>query len=656
MNALRGTLIFIMFSKVLISNRGEIACRIIRTARRLGIGTVCVHSDFDRNSLAVRMSDESYHIGGSASSDSYLRGDRIIDVALSCGVDCVHPGYGFLSENADFAELVTSSGLTFIGPPSSAIRLMGMKDESKQLMRSCGIPVVPGYDNQNQSLNFLRREADKIGYPVFLKAVSGGGGKGMRRVDSPSDFADSLSSAKREALSSFGNDRVLVERYVTNPRHIEFQIFSDGDSVVHLFERDCSVQRRHQKVIEESPAVGLSESRRSEMGSVACAVARAVDYEGAGTVEFIVDSRTGEFWFMEMNTRLQVEHPVTEMVTGLDLVELQFLVASGGSLPFGQDDISMTGHSIEARLYAEDCRDGLFLPSTNKLVALDFPDSPKVRVDSGVEAGDEISPYYDPMIAKLIVHGSDRADALSLLSSALSQTMIVGPRTNVDFLGSLVSHPNFWGGKFDTGLVESNIDRLTSPRLPSPEIIARGVSELVALPSPPPKGSCDAWDILDSFQLCGEREIERHCLVDGVRHCFRLRLSGSRTCVEIDGSWIEAHPQKIKKISAWRDGDLVYVLDSGTQFVFCDYWFSGSDDSSDSGDGVVIVPMHGRVISVCVNTGDTVTKGDSLFSVEAMKMEHNILAPCSGVVLVVSVSVGSQVESGFVALVLGDSE
>ncbi|MDP2084622.1 MAG: biotin carboxylase N-terminal domain-containing protein, partial [Gemmobacter sp.] len=460
-----------MFAKILIANRGEIACRVIDTARRLGVATVAVYSDADAGARHVAMADEAVHIGGPAPADSYLRGDRIIAAAQATGAQGIHPGYGFLSENPDFVEAVEAAGLTFIGPSASAIRAMGLKDAAKRLMQAAGVPVVPGYHGENQDAEHLAGAADAIGYPVLIKAVAGGGGKGMRKVARPQDFAAALESAMGEARTAFGNPAVLVEKYVEKPRHIEVQVFGDGTRALHLFERDCSLQRRHQKVIEEAPAPGMPPEMRAAMGAAAVRAAEAIGYKGAGTIEFIVDSAQGlrpdGFWFMEMNTRLQVEHPVTEAITGVDLVEWQLRVASGESLPCAQGDLSITGHAFEARLYAEDVPAG-FLPATGRLDHLVFP--PGVRADSGVRPGDTISPWYDPMIAKVIVHGPTRAAALQRLSDALARTQVAGSVTNLAFLGALARHPGFAAGDVDTGLIERDLPALLAQAEPRAEV------------------------------------------------------------------------------------------------------------------------------------------------------------------------------------------
>src|SRR5436190_3588457 len=454
-----------MFTSVLIANRGEIAVRIARTAKRLGLRTIAVYSEADAGALHTRVADEAHLIGPPAARESYLLADRLIEVARRSGAQCIHPGYGFLSENAEFAASCAAAGIVFVGPPPDAIRAMGLKDRAKALMEKAGVPVVPGYHGELQEAKFLKEKAYQIGYPVLIKAVAGCGGKGMRRVDKHAEFDAALEGAMREAQSAFGDARVLIEKYVTAPRHIEMQVFADSHGkVIHLNERDCSLQRRHQKVIEEAPAPGMTTEVRDAMGRAATEAARAVGYQGAGTVEFIADGAKGlrpdGFWFMEMNTRLQVEHPVTEAITGLDLVEMQFRVAAGERLPLTQAQVPINGHAAEARLYAEDPARG-FLPSTGKLVALELPAGEGVRVDTGVEAGSVVSPYYDPMIAKVIAHGSDRAQALARLATALGETVVVGPHANAAFLKALVSHPEFRAGNFDTGFIDRHLTELT---------------------------------------------------------------------------------------------------------------------------------------------------------------------------------------------------
>ncbi len=511
-----------MFQKILIANRGEIAVRIIRTATRLGISTVAVFSDADRNAAHVSMADEAVHIGPAPAAESYLLGSRIIEAARETGAEAIHPGYGFLSETADFAEAVVAAGLTFIGPPASAIRAMGLKDAAKQLMQQAGVRVVPGIHGENQGAEFLSAEAERIGYPVLIKARAGGGGKGMRRVNHSDEFVAALEGAQREAASSFGDPHCLVEKYLEKSRHIEIQIFADNQgNIVHLFERDCSLQRRHQKVIEEAPAPGMSEEMRAAMGEAAVKAAQAVGYSGAGTVEFIVDAsqglHTNRFYFMEMNTRLQVEHPVTEAITGLDLVELQLRVASGEKLPFAQGDLTIRGHAIEARIYAEDAARG-FLPATGRITHLRFPDTAAgVRVDSGVRTGDEITPHYDPMIAKLIVHGEDRKSALELLHSALREVEIAGPLTNTAFLLRLAAHPAFTAGNPDTGLIERDLDALNPSRKIPQEMIATAALVSLGHISDANEQPADPWSSLRGFRSWGRAGQSARFLHDSER-------------------------------------------------------------------------------------------------------------------------------------------
>src|SRR3954454_20762817 len=510
-----------MFGSVLIANRGEIAVRIARTAKRLGMRVIAVYSEADAGALHVRAADEAYLIGPPPARESYLVIDRIIEAASLTHADCIHPGYGFLSENSQFPEACAAAGIVFVGPPPSAIRAMGLKDRAKALMEKAGVPAVPGYHGELQDPKFLKEKAYQIGYPVLIKAVAGGGGKGMRRVDKHAEFDAALESATREAQSAFGDARVLIEKYVTAPRHIEMQVFADRNgNIIHLNERDCSLQRRHQKVIEEAPAPGMTSQVRDAMGRAATEAARAVGYQGAGTVEFIADGARGlrpdGFWFMEMNTRLQVEHPVTEAITGLDLVELQFRVAAGETLPLAQADVAINGHAAEARLYAEDPERN-FLPSTGTLAALEFPKGEGLRIDTGVEAGSVVSPYYDPMIAKVIAHGRDRTEALSRLANALDETIVVGPHANAAFLKALVSHPEFLAADFDTGFIDRHLAGLTKVD-PQAEagVIGAAVEALLA-PRPRERGDTtwlDPWNAADGFSLGGERQLDYDILVD----------------------------------------------------------------------------------------------------------------------------------------------
>ncbi|NRB31691.1 MAG: ATP-grasp domain-containing protein [Rhizobiaceae bacterium] len=649
-----------MIKSLLIANRGEIACRIIKTAKRMGVRTIAVYSQADADALHVRLADEAHLIGGAAASDSYLRSGRILSVAKEAGADAVHPGYGFLSENADFAELTADAGMIFVGPPPSAIREMGLKDRAKEIMVKADVPVVPGYHGNNQSPSFLKRKAYEIGYPVLIKAVAGGGGKGMRKVGKALEFDEALEAAKREAMAAFGNDVVLIEKFVESPRHIEIQVFADGHgNVVHLFERDCSLQRRHQKVIEEAPAPGMSAEVRAAMGAAACEAARAVGYQGAGTVEFIADGAGGlsedGFYFMEMNTRLQVEHPVTEMITGLDLVEWQLRVASGEELPVKQDDLTLTGHAVEARIYAEDPNAG-FLPSTGKLVAMDLGGvSDQIRVDSGVEQGDVISPHYDPMIAKLIVHGATRDEALESLEGRLRAAQIAGPVTNTAFLANLCADPTFKNGHFDTSLIDTKLDDLISTKPIEAATVCAGVSGLIerqrARIEAENRGEqLSPWQAADGFQLVGQRELDWQFTLDGERLSARVRF-GADGIEMSDGK--DGWTKKSNTATVYEDGGQLFVLDDGRQSIFEETVQQAGDvDGAGASDGRIVVPMHGKIIAVTVSEGDSVEQGDLLFSVEAMKMEHAVLAPSDGTVSELAITAGEQVENGFPAMIL----
>lgn len=682
-----------MIKSLLIANRGEIACRIIKTARAMGIRTIAVYSEADANALHVRMADEAHLIGPPPVSDSYLRTGRILSVAKEAGADAIHPGYGFLSENAAFAELTADAGMIFIGPPPSAIRSMGLKDKAKEIMDAAGVPVVPGYHGNNQTPDLLKRKAYEIGYPCLIKAVAGGGGKGMRKVNKALEFDDALDAAKREAKAAFGNDDVLIERFVEKPRHIEVQVFGDSHgNVVHLFERDCSLQRRHQKVIEEAPAPGMTPELREIMGQAACEAARAVGYVGAGTVEFIVDSAKGlhedGFFFMEMNTRLQVEHPVTEMITGVDLVEWQIRVAQGEELPMAQDELSIEGHAVEARIYAEDPSTG-FLPSTGKLIAAAFPedDDPfvvlsdtafediTVRVDAGVEQYDEISPFYDPMIAKLIVHAETREEALDGLANALRTTRIAGPVTNTAFLTRLCDVPQFREAQHDTTLIDQELGSLTNIDLSNrADVVADGVhmlhvmkqAELHKLVAASQEWFDSPWHASDGFQLSGQRETEFHFLLDDARTVAKVRFHENGISIgSEDGTWVDRTPQDYWRLqgsdaedqangngsAGYEDEDRIYILKDGIQTIFEPYEFELQDEAAQAAaDGAISVPMHGKIISLTVADGDEVEQGDILFSVEAMKMEHAVLAPSDGTVEDVAIGVNEQVESGHVAM------
>jgi 3-methylcrotonyl-CoA carboxylase alpha subunit len=646
-----------MFSSVLIANRGEIACRIARTAKRLRIRTIAVYSDADRDALHVRLCDEAHAIGPAPARESYLAIGNLIDVARRSGAQCVHPGYGFLAENAEFAEACAAAGLVFVGPPPEAIRAMGLKDRAKALMEKASVPVVPGYHGDRQDEKFLRQKAYEIGYPVLIKAVAGGGGKGMRRVEKHADFGEALVSAKREAGSSFGDDRVLLEKYIAAPRHVEFQIFADRyGNAIHLNERDCSLQRRHQKVIEESPAPGMTAQLRARMGAMAVAAAKAVNYVGAGTVEFIADGTSGlkadGFWFMEMNTRLQVEHPVTEAVTGLDLVEWQFRVAAGETLPLGQNAVELRGHAVEARLYAEDPERG-FLPSTGKLVALQFPEAEGLRIDSGVEAGGEVTPFYDPMIAKLIVHAPARDSALDQLAHALDQTIVAGPRTNLAFLAALCRAPNFRNGDFDTGFIDRNLAALgCGPQETDNAAAAAGAACLLAREETRHAARCDPqtplspWEVKDAFQLSGGRVTRVPIVIDGQDALADLRHEGERLIVTVNGAAADSAAMVIEA------ADAAHVLRAGRQTIVRLKDFEAIDAEHAGEDGVVRAPMHGKILAVTVEPGTTVQKGHRVAVIEAMKMEHPLIAPINGKVTQVAASAGAQVAEGAVVIVI----
>lgn len=675
-----------MFDSVLIANRGEIACRVARSARALGMRVIAVHSEADRDAPFVRQADEAICIGPAAAAESYLRIDRIIAAAQRSGAQCIHPGYGFLSERPDFADACAAAGIVLVGPPAGAMRAMGLKDAAKALAQKAGVPVVPGYHGENQDPDFLKQQADAIGYPVLIKAVSGGGGKGMRRVDAAEDFLAALESARREGASSFGDPRVLVEKYVLSPRHIEIQVFADSHgNVVHLFERDCSLQRRHQKVIEEAPAPGMTEAMRAAMGKAAVDAARAVGYVGAGTVEFIADGRDGlrpdRFWFMEMNTRLQVEHPVTEAITGLDLVRLQFEVAAGGRLPFVQADLRIDGHAVEARLYAEDPERG-FLPSTGRIWLLDLPQGEGVRVDSGVEAGGEVSSWYDPMIAKIIAHGPTREAALDRLARALGDTRVAGPRANAAFLKRLVEAADFRAGAFDTGFIDAHMDELgvlpAGAPAPAPDAaaVAAGVLALQlqagAAPVAAPSAWADPWAALQgdrpAFQLLGARTVRRQVTADGDKAIAEVRWGDDGLAVTVDGA--EARITDVRAAGARvADGVVAFaggvvavradarqlVISQGRQVTVAPFDpFSVDLDHVGDAGGVVKSPMHGKIIAVLVEPGAEVTKGQRLAVVEAMKMEHPLTAPRAGVIAEVRASVGQQVAEGAVVIMLAE--
>ncbi|WP_020657056.1 acetyl-CoA carboxylase biotin carboxylase subunit [Massilia niastensis] len=660
-----------MFQKILIANRGEIACRVAATARRLGIKTVAVYSDADAGAKHVAVCDEALAIGPAPSKESYLRYEKIIQAALATGAQAIHPGYGFLSENEEFADSCARAGLVFIGPPASAIRAMGSKSAAKALMESADVPLVPGYHGENQDADFLRGQADAIGYPVLLKASAGGGGKGMRIVERSEDFEAALKSCKREAINSFGDDRVLVEKYLIRPRHIEIQVFADTHgNCVYLYERDCSVQRRHQKVLEEAPAPGMSETRRRSMGQAAVAAARAVGYVGAGTVEFIAN-QDGSFYFMEMNTRLQVEHPVTEMITGTDLVEWQLRVAAGEPLPLRQDELSIHGHALEARIYAENPEKG-FLPSIGTVRRLRTPaaahfepgagagaaDPAAVRIDSGVREGDAISPFYDPMIAKLIVWGRDRDEALARMSQALAEYQLVGLATNVAFLKRLVESAPYSRADLDTGLIERHRDALFPPAqataLPALALAAAALLDGEGHP-----GGGDPWAGTGGWRMNGTL-VRRLAFSDEAgsqvvelgyqRQGWSLQAGGQRASVALvgreDTQFTLRLDDAVVRGNVVREGETVHVFTGGRHVTL-----HHGDPLAHAGEleaegGRLTAPMPGKIVALLTEKGAVVEKGAPLLIMEAMKMEHTIAAPAGGTVEELLYAVGDQVSEG----------
>ena len=651
-----------MFKKILIANRGEIACRIAATARGLGVRTVAVYSDADANAKHVAVCDEAYRLGPPPARESYLRGDLIIAIARKAGAEAIHPGYGFLSENADFADDCAKAGIVFIGPPPAAIRAMGLKAESKQLMEKAGVPLTPGYHGGNQDAAFLEREAAKIGYPVLIKASAGGGGKGMRVVEQAADFQAALASCKREAASSFGDDAVLIEKYLTRPRHIEIQVFADTHgNCVHQFERDCSVQRRHQKVLEEAPAPGMTAERRAAMGRAAVAAATAVGYVGAGTVEFIVN-QDGSFYFMEMNTRLQVEHPVTEEITGLDLVEWQLRVACGEPLPVLQDALEISGHAIEARIYAENPMKD-FLPSIGTITHMRMPvddDHGDVRIDSGVRAGDTISPYYDPMIAKLICWGETRQRALRSMATALRECEIAGLSTNVEFLLRTVESDAFSSADLDTGLIERNRAELLPALVITPQALAAAAFAHCAAGTPP--AAAGPWDIRDGWRMNGGATGKLVFAAGEVRHAVALSWTGAGlviACAGLEGI-ASGRSSDSRVVINWAGErvDAGVAVDAGKVTVFIhgrrfDLEFidphalgEGDDGHEGASDGRLRAPMSGKVLALVAQPGAQVVKGAPLLVMEAMKMEHTITAPAAGVVKAFAFAAGDQVTEG----------
>ena len=637
-----------MFERILIANRGEIACRVIRTAHSMGVRTVAVYSEADASAMHVAMADEAVAIGASAPRESYLRIDRIVDAARRTGADAIHPGYGFLSENPEFIDAVEAAGLTFIGPSADAVRAMGSKGAAKALMERAGVPVVPGYHGGDQEPGRLEAEANALGYPVLIKAVAGGGGKGMRRVDEPEAFDSALESAKSEARGAFGNDAVLIEKFVEKPRHIEIQIFGDGEKAVHLFERDCSLQRRHQKVIEEAPAPGMTGEMREAMAAAAVRAAEAIGYRSAGTVEFIVDASRqlspDGFYFMEMNTRLQVEHPVTEAVTGIDLVEWQLRMAAGEPLALEQDRIALSGHAIEARLYAEDVPKG-FLPATGGLTHLRFPNG--ARVETGIRPGDTVTAFYDPMIAKLIVHGATRDEALARMRAALAATEVAGSATNHAFLRKLVAHPEFTSGDVDTGLIGRDLDALAAPPVPCSR--AQALAALAALGLNGETGALPGFSLWEPLRhrvclLHGEESAAAEVLVSGNGR-FEVHVGRSAHLVERRGGqwWVDGAKTDA---TVWHDEAEIHVFwGNGYSFIIPDVSSAGAGTGEGGGD-LIEAPMPGQVKSVHVRVGDEVARGDRLVVLEAMKMEHALAAVRDGLVAEVLVGEGGQVDAG----------
>ncbi|MFC0206116.1 acetyl/propionyl/methylcrotonyl-CoA carboxylase subunit alpha [Novosphingobium soli] len=601
-----------MITSLLIANRGEIACRVIRTARRLGIRTIAVYSDADADALHVREADEAVHIGPSPTRESYLVGEKILAAARATGAEAIHPGYGFLSENAAFAQAVMDAGIVWVGPNPSSITAMGLKDAAKALMAEAGVPVTPGYMGADQDPALLAAEAAKVGYPVLIKAVAGGGGKGMRLVESPGAFADALASCKREAAGSFGNDHVLIEKYIASPRHIEVQVFGDKHgNVVHLFERDCSLQRRHQKVIEEAPAPGMDAATREALCAAAVRAAQAVDYVGAGTIEFIADGSGAlsaeRIWFMEMNTRLQVEHPVTEEITGVDLVEWQLRVASGEPLPLSQDDLTIDGWAMEARLYAEDPAKG-FLPSIGRLELLQFGEAEGGRIDTGVYQGAEVSPFYDPMIAKVIAWGEDRDEARERLGAMLEDSAVWPVRTNASFLVKALEHPDFAAGRVDTGLIGRDGETMAEPPVPSSEALEAAAQALAPA------------TLASGLRLNAAPARKAWFLLDG--ETVEIALTGEGSAEPAPG---------------------VLVTEQGQAWLL-ETWRRDGAHGAAGGSGAILAPMPGKVIAVEVTAGQAVTKGQKLLTLEAMKMEHTLTAPFDGVVAELNATAGQQVQ------------
>jgi len=651
-----------MFNKILIANRGEIACRVIKTARRMGIRTVAVFSDADRHALHVKMADEAIHIGAAPSKDSYLVGDKIMQAALKTGAQAVHPGYGFLSENAEFAKQCADNNIAFIGPPVTAIESMGSKSAAKTIMEKAKVPLVPGYHGDDQDAAILKKSADEMGYPVLLKAVAGGGGKGMRQVWQADEFEQALAQAKSESLASFGDDHMLVEKYLTQPRHVEFQVFCDQHgNGVYLFERDCSVQRRHQKVIEEAPAPNMSEALRKEMGEAAVRAAKAIDYEGAGTVEFLLDT-DGSFFFMEMNTRLQVEHPITEMITGEDLVEWQLRVANGEQLPKPQEQLKMHGHAFESRIYAED-PDNDFLPTSGNLAFVKTPEeNSNVRVDTGVIQGDDVSPYYDPMIAKLIVWDEDRPRALARMASALKQYRIHGVTTNIPFLYNLASCAPFMAADIDTGFIEKNQELLFIKDNIDLENCLALIAVYLILSESPTSNEPSPWQRKNAWRL-NQPNKHNHEIIIGEQH-FELNTqehsSNANRVFEVhvnEQSFDVVATLNNEEISAEVNGhkQRAHIAKQGDSFtLFAEQGALSfelvkidlGDANNESAQGDFSAPMNGTIVEIMVQPEEQVEQGSALLVMEAMKMQHTISAPSDGTVIELFCNQGDLVSGG----------
>jgi len=646
-----------MFTKILIANRGEIACRVIKTAKRLGIRTVAVYSDADSDALHVKQADEAIHIGASPSSESYLIGERIIQSALKTGAQAIHPGYGFLSENAEFAQACADNNLVFIGPPTKAIQAMGSKSAAKTIMQTAEVPLVPGYHGADQNPELIKKHADDMGYPVLLKAVAGGGGKGMRQVWKAEDFDQALEDAKRESMASFGNDDMLVEKYLTQPRHVEFQVFCDSQgNGVYLFERDCSVQRRHQKIIEEAPAPGMTPELREAMGNTAVRSAQAIDYEGAGTVEFLLDV-DGSYYFMEMNTRLQVEHPVTEMITGEDLVEWQLQVANGEPLPKQQNELSIHGHAFEARIYAEDPNND-FLPTTGTLNTLRTPaTSQHVRIDTGVIEGDEVSPFYDPMIAKLIVWDQDRNSALARTAKALREYQISGVTTNLNFLYDLATCEPFVEADLDTSFIEKHHDKLFNPVKADLSTLLSQAALYLTLKETN-SASDDPWESKSAWRMNQANLYNYEIIVGEEIYPVALELREQSFLIRANTQTIEAggsltssllqhtlggHKQEVT-VTERAAGFVIFSEHGANEFSVVQA--DCGEDQEENSDNAFIAPMNGTIIEVLVNDGDEVSEGQAIIVMEAMKMQHTMKAPSDGRVNELFCAAGDLVDGG----------